>query len=179
MTAWVSAHPGVATALALLLLLPVFHRGLARLAWPMQQRLADDMAWLHGRRELSVETRDLVGFMGRHAFDGFAMMAFCLALPFAIAFDTVKRDPNHSDPLCGYPTEVQRVLDRTVHRFMLSIAAINPLFAVVFAFELLLAMTVTGLLGLLRVTTVKPLQGAESSLREALTLYDRNLTRFT
>lgn len=179
MTAWMSAHPGVATAIALLVILPLVYRASATLAWPMQQRLADDIAWLRARDDLSDETADLVAFMRKHAFDGFAMMAFSIALPFAIALDTLKRDPNESDPLSGYPTEVQRVLDRTVHRFMLSIAAINPLFAVMFAVELLLAMSVTGLLGLLRVTTVKPLQGAESSLREALTLYDRNLTRFT
>lgn len=179
MTAWVSAHPGVATAIALLVILPLVYRALAKFAWPMQQRLADDIAWLWARNDLSDETRDLVAFMRKHAFDGFAMMAFSIALPFALVLDIFKAGAGQADPLSGYPTDVQQVLDRAIHRFVFSVAAVNPLFAVLFAVELLCAMTVTALLGLIRLTTARPMQGVEAGVREALTIYDRNLTRFT
>lgn len=179
MLTWISAHPGVATALALLFALPLLYRGVARLAWPMQKRLADDIAWLRAREDLSDETRELVAFMGKHAFNGFAMMAFCLVLPFAIVVDAITSNANETDPLSGYSSDVQRVLDRAVHRFVLSIAAVNPVFAVLFAIELVVAIAITGLLHLVHLSTVKPLERAETSLRETLTLYDRNLGRFT
>jgi hypothetical protein len=117
--------------------------------------------------------------MGKHAFNGFAMMAFCLALPFAVVVDAVTSNANETDPLSGYSSDVQGVIDRAVHRFVLSIAAVNPVFAVLFAIELVVAIAITGLLHLVQLSTVKPLDRAETSLRETLTLYDRNLGRFT
>jgi hypothetical protein len=179
MMAWANTHPGVVTAIGLLILLPVFHRALMALVWPTQQRLADDIAWLRARGDVTDKTRDLVAFMGRHAFDAFAIVVFCFMLPLALVQSAAKPHGSEGDPLSGYGADVQPVLDRTIHRFMLSIAAVNPLFAVLFAIEFAVAVAFTGVLHLVRVTTVRPVQRAEASLRAALTLYDHNLTRFT
>lgn len=176
---WLSENPALAACIALVIAFPVLRRAVADLAWPMQMRLADDIRWLREGGRLTPGTRQAVELMGRHAFDWLAIVVFVVALPFALWRHRRRLGAPEPGPIDGYPAETQAVLDRVVRRFLLSIAAVNPVFALLFLIEMLAVVAIGSLLYLIHVTARKPLQQAEDSLHEAVTWYDRLMTRST
>lgn len=180
MIAWLTENMVVAVVVMFAVGLPVAQRLLLLAARPMRDALADDLRALSTLERLSGEARDgeareLLDFMVDHALDWRVMLAFAFGFPLTVGREVVSRRAAMSTPLDGHDAQTQRVIDRVVHRFVLSAATVNPLAALVLLAEMALVLAVGGVLRLVHLTTLKPLQQADASLRAILARHERYL----
>ena len=168
MTGWFAANPVVTVILAVLVVYPLLMRALTTAVWPARAALADDLHHLENNPNLPSDARRAIAILGDHAFSWWIMPALALAFPVIVAERLIRPDAGSSNPLSNFAPETQARIDDAIWRFVLSAAATNPIFALLFTLEVfVVAIPQVVAAGIRRISRVFPVQRNRNRPRAA------------
>lgn len=150
MADWFVQNPAMTAVLVVLVVYPFVMRALAKAVWPARAALADNLRHLENDPNLPSDARRAIEILGDHAFSWWMMPALVLAFPFIVAERLIRPDTRGANPLRGFAPSTQARIDDAVRRFALSVAAKNPIFALIFALELSVAAAAQILVAVIR-----------------------------